>query len=64
MWGHISKAWKIMVKGIYQIPLHTQMELVHSNIWWSDGVELFNKGFTYSKGLNLYHKGIQCVDDI
>lgn len=53
-----------MVKGLYQIPPCNKMELLHSNIWRSDGVELLNKGFTYSKDLHLYHKGIQCVDNI
>ena len=40
------------------------MELLHLNFWWSDMVELLNKGFTYATSLNLYSKGIQCVDDI
>ena len=58
VWGYISKAWKVMVKGIYQLPPHTRMELLHSNIWWSDGVELFKNGFIYGKGFKLYYKGI------
>ena len=53
-----------MVKGLYQIPPHTQMELLNSNIWWSEGVELLNKGFDYHKDINFYRKGIRCVDDI
>lgn len=53
-----------MVKELYQLPPRTRMELLHSNMWWLDGVELLNKGFTYAKGLNLYCKGIQCVNDI
>jgi len=40
------------------------MELLHSNKWWSDGVELLKKGFSYSRGLELYHKGIRMVDDV
>lgn len=64
VWGHISKVWKVMVKGIYQLPPRTRMELLHSNIWWSDGVELIGNGFTYSKGLELYCKGIHCVNDV
>ena len=52
-----------MVKGIYQLPPCTRMELLHSNIWWSDGVQLINNGFTYARGLELFRKGIQCVDD-
>ena len=40
------------------------MESFHSNIWWSDGVELIDKGFTYEKGRTLFRKEIQCVDDI
>ena len=63
VWGHISKAWKVMAKGIYQLPPRTRMELLHSNIWWSDGVELINNGFEYARGLELYRKGIKCVDD-
>lgn len=57
-----------MVKGMYQLPHRSRMELLHSNIWWSDvwsdGVELLNKGFTNAKGLNLYQNGVQCIDDI
>ena len=64
VWGHTNKAHKIIVKGTYQLPPHNRMELLHSNIWWSDWVELINKGFTYAKGLNFYRKCIQCVDDI
>ena len=64
IWGHISKAWKIMVKGFYQIPPRTRMEVLNPNIWWTEGVELLNKGFAYHKGLNLYCKGIRNVDDI
>ena len=64
IWGYISKAWKIMVRGTYQLPRHTMMELLHSNIWWSEGVDLLNKRIDYTKGLHLYRKGIRCVDDI
>ena len=64
IWGHIGKAWKIMVKGLYQIPPRTRMEVLNSNIWWTEGVELLNKGFAYHKGINLYRKGIRSVDDI
>lgn len=53
-----------MVKRTYQLPPHTRMELLHSNIWWSYGVDLLNKGIKHSKGLHLYRKGIRCVDDI
>lgn len=53
-----------MVKGLYQIPPRTKMEVLNSNIWWSEGVELLTKGFEYHKGINLYQKGIICVDDI
>lgn len=53
-----------MAKRLYQLPPHTQMDLLHSNIWWLDGVELINKEYTYAKGLDLYYKGIQCVDDV
>ena len=63
-WGHISKAWKVMAKGIYQLPPRTRMKLLHSYIWWSDGVEFINNGFTYVKGWELYRKGVKCVDDV
>ena len=53
-----------MAKGIYQLPPRTRMELLHSNIWWSDGIELINNGIEYAKGLELYRKGIRCVDDM
>lgn len=64
IWGHISKAWKAMVKGTYQLPPRTKMELLHSNIWWSEGVDLLNKGIDYAKCMHLYRKGIRCVDDV
>ena len=53
-----------MAKNIYQLPPRIRMELLHSNIWWSDGVELLKKGFTYTKGLELYRKGIRSMDDV
>ena len=50
IWGHVSKAWKVMVKGTYQLPPpRTKIELLHSNIWWSEGVDLLNKGIDYDK---------------
>ena len=54
----------MMAKSIYHLPPRTKMELLHSNIWWSDGVELLKKGFSYSKGLELYRQGIRNVDDV
>lgn len=33
VWSHVGKAWNVMVKGLYQLPPHTRMELLHSNIW-------------------------------
>ena len=53
-----------MVKGLYQLPPRTRMELLHSNIRWSEGVDLINKGFPYAKGLHFYRQGIHCVDDV
>ena len=64
VWGHISKAWKILAKSIYQVPPRTRMEVLHSNIWWSDGVELLKEDFSYSQGLELYRKGIRRIDDV
>ena len=40
------------------------MKFLHSNIWWSDGVELLEEGFSYAKGYELYCKGIRKVDDV
>ena len=40
------------------------MELLNSNIWWTEGVELLEHGFSHDKGLHLYRKGIRNVDDI
>ena len=59
-----GKAWKIMVKGIFQLPPQMGMELLHANIWWSEGLDIINHGFTYFKDLTLYRKGIQRVDDV
>ena len=64
VWSHIGKTWKIMVKGLYQLSPRTLMELLHSNIWWSDGVALINDGFTYDQELELYRKSIQIVEDV
>ena len=33
VWGHINKAWKVIVKSTYQLPPCTHMELLHSNLW-------------------------------
>lgn len=52
-----------MVKGTYQLSPRTPMELLHSNIWWSDGLELIKNNFSYSKAHDLYCKSIQCVDN-
>jgi hypothetical protein len=64
VWGHIGKAWRIMAKGLYQIPPKTRLELLHSNLWWSEGVALLKEGFTHVQGLHFYKKCIKCVDDI
>ena len=64
VWGHISRAWKVMVKGIYQIPPCTRMKLLISNIWWTEGVELLKQGFSLEKGVYLYRKVVRNVDDI
>ena len=64
VWGHISKAWTIMMKGLYQLPPRSRIELLHSNFWWSKGVNLLKNGFTHSQCINLYKKGIKYVDDI
>ena len=64
VWGHISRAWKVMVKKIYQIPPRTRMELFNSNIWWTQGVDMLKQGLTVENGLCLYRKGVRIVDDI
>jgi hypothetical protein len=56
---YYSKEWNVKVKGIYQLPSRIRIELLHSNIWWADGMEPLNKGFTYAKSLNICRKGIQ-----
>ena len=53
-----------MVKGVFQVPPRTRAELLNSNIWWSEGVEMLKKGCTYDKGLQFYRRGLRCVDDI
>lgn len=50
VWGHISKTWKNMVKGMYQILSRTMMKLLHSNLWWSDGETYLNKILPIFKG--------------
>lgn len=63
VWGHISKAWKTMVKGMYQLSPRSLIELIHANIWWS-GLNLIKEDFSFEKAYELYRKGIRCVDDI
>jgi hypothetical protein len=53
-----------MVKGLYQIPPRTRLELLHSNIWWSEGLELINKGFDHDRGRQLFRQGVRRVEDI
>lgn len=40
--GHFCRAWKIMVKCIYQLPPHSQIELLQANVWWFEGLDLIN----------------------
>lgn len=47
-----------MVKGTYQLLLHMLMESLHSSVWWSNGFELIDNGFTYARAQKLYYKGI------
>lgn len=56
MWVCISRAWKIMFKGTYQLSPCTLMELLHSNVWLFDGLELINNGFTCSSALDIYYR--------
>ena len=53
-----------MVKSLYQIPPRTRLELLNSNIWWTEGVNLLNQGVSYLIMLEFYRKGIRLVDDI
>ena len=64
VWGHIGKAWKTMVKNLYQIPPRTRNELTHSNIWWTEGLQLIDNGFPYEQARQFYRNGIQRVGDI
>jgi hypothetical protein len=43
---------RLWLKAYINPPPGTRMKLLHSNIWWSDMVDLISKGFTYAKGLN------------
>ena len=56
IWSHIGKAWKTMVKGLYQIPPRTRLELLHSNIWWLEGIELINKALIMTVAVNFSAK--------
>ena len=40
------------------------LEGEHSNIWWSDALELIDNIFTYAIAHELYRKGIQCANNI
>ena len=53
-----------MVKGFYQIPPRTRNELLYSNIWWTEGLQLIDNRFSYEQGRQVYRKGIQRVEDI
>ena len=37
------------------------MKLLHSNVWWSDGVKLLKNGFTHAQGLNLLGKVLNAL---
>ena len=47
-------------------PQHTHNieELLHSNIWFSTGLEFINIGCTYARAHELYRKGIHTIADI
>lgn len=47
-----------MIKNTYQLPPHTFIELLHSNVWWQNNIELIDNGFTYAHAHKLYRKGI------
>jgi hypothetical protein len=53
-----------MVKGLYQIPPRTRLELLHFNLWWSEGLELINKDFDQDRGCQLFRQGVWRVEDI
>lgn len=53
-----------MVRGAYWLLSCTLTELLQCNIWWLEGLELINNGFTNNKALELHCKGIQQVGDI
>lgn len=53
-----------MNKGTYQHPPRTLKDLLHSNVWWADGLELINNILTYARAHELYCNIIQCVNNI
>ena len=53
-----------MVKGLHQIPPRTRNELLDTNIWWTEGLQLIDNEFSYEQGRQFYRKGIQRVEDI
>lgn len=61
--GHINKHGKSWLKKPTNFLLAPLWRPLHSNVWWSEGLELINNGFTYATAHELHHKGIQCVDD-
>ena len=38
IWGHIEKAWKVMVNGLYPLPSRSRVELLNSNFRWTEWV--------------------------
>lgn len=53
-----------MVEGMYQLPPHDLLGLLHLNIWWSKGLTLIDNGFSLARAHKLYLEGIHYVKDI
>lgn len=52
------------MEGTYQILSRDILGLLHSNIWWFQGVKLNENRFSLARAHELYLEGIYCVEDI
>jgi hypothetical protein len=52
------------MEGTYQLLSRDILGLLHSNIWWFQGVKLNENRFSLARAHELYLEGIYCVKDI
>lgn len=64
VWGHITKAWKRMVKTLIQLPPRGFYGVLNSSIWWSHDIHLLGYDFTHARAKELFENGLRVVDDI